>query len=109
MKIKLEPQKTSLRLSKSEFQGLLKLGTLSENTIFPNGNEIGFMVTLGNNQHFSFEDNQLQLVLPNQLIQSYKPNKVGLSFEFQCDNSSLHKLVFEVDIKKAPLGAPFSQ
>lgn len=106
MKVKLEPQKTSLRLSKDEFQQLLKCRTLSEKTIFPDGNEIGLIVELGNDQHFSFEENLIRCILPNQLIQAYKPNKVGLSFEFHGANGIRHKLIFEIDIKKPPLGAP---
>lgn len=106
MKVRLEQQRTSLRLSKDEFQNLLNFETLSERTVFPDGHEIGFVVELGKNQHFSFENNLLRFILPNQLIQIYKPNKVGLSFEFQDGDSISHELIFEVDIKKAPLGAP---
>lgn len=104
MKIKLEAQKTSLRLSKNEFQILLNTHSLSEKTTFPGGNSIEFTVKLDNEQHFSYKEGEMLFLLPNQLLHAYKPSKSGLSFKFQVDNIQKHELVFEVDIKKSPLG-----
>lgn len=104
MKIKLEAQKTSLRLSKDEFQSLLNKGSLSERTVFPGGNSITFKVELENEQNFSYKEGEMLFLLPNQLLHAYKPGKAGLSFKFQVDSSQKHELVFEVDIKKPPLG-----
>jgi len=104
LKVKLEPQKTSLRLSKDEFQTLKNQYSLSEQTIFPDGKTLNFHLALDVEQHFSFDGSDMRFILPNQLIFAYKPAKSGLSFKYQCGNGISHMLVLEVDIKKPPLG-----
>lgn len=105
MKVKLEAQKTTIRLSKDEFQSLLDIGSLSEQTTFPGGKSLSFKIELDMEQYLSFKDNEMLFVLPNQLLHAYKPNKSGLAFKFHVDSNQTHQLVFEVDIKKPPLGA----
>ncbi|MBT5073066.1 MAG: hypothetical protein HOJ34_01760 [Kordiimonadaceae bacterium] len=105
MKVKLEAQKTSIRLSKDEFQKLLNTGLLDEQTTFPGGNSLTFKIELDIEQNFSFKDNEMLFVLPDQLLHAYKPSKSGLSLKFHVDSNQKHELVFEVDIKKPPLSS----
>ena len=102
MKIRLEHNKTSLRISKTEFEQLLKDKNLSSVTSFPNGKDMTFLVSLTNEQKLSFAGNSISIELPNHKISNYSPEKIGLSFYFQLDNNN-HELLFEVDIKKKPL------
>lgn len=103
MKIKLESQKTSLRLSRDEFQLLLDRGTLSECTIFPGGRKLDFQVDLEMEPYLNFDGDKVHIVLPNQFVRTYNPSKSGLSFHFFVNKDKKHHLVFEVDIKKQPL------
>lgn len=103
MKIRLEQNKTSLRISKPELELLIKEKNLSNTTTFPNGNDMTFLVSLANEQRLSFEGKHIIIELPNHIISSYSPEKIGLSFYFQLDSNNSHELLFEVDIKKKPL------
>lgn len=103
MKLRLEPQKTTLRLSKDEFQTLLEIGELSESTLFPCDNALYLHVKLDEAQSFKLENNRFLISLPNHQLKNYHPAKTGLSFKFQIDSQMDHKLIFEVDIKKKPL------
>ncbi|MDC1428430.1 hypothetical protein N8199_00875 [Emcibacteraceae bacterium] len=105
MKVKLETKKTSLRLSKDEFQTLCQKNRLQEKIYFPGEKCLKISVELEAVQFFKFEDNQIQFGLPKHLIQIYKPNKAGLSLQFQCDKGRIHTVIFEVDIKKPPLSS----
>lgn len=103
MKIRLEPEKTTLRISNAEFTVLLNEGTLSNMSALPGGENIEYRLSLKSQQFFHYGNNLFQIELPKQIIQSYKPNKIGLSFYFQLDNQEQHHFIFEVDIKKKPL------
>ncbi|MCC3862058.1 DUF7009 family protein [Pseudemcibacter aquimaris] len=103
MKLRIEPKKTTLRLSKAEFQSFLDTGELSQITHFPGGGNISISAQLDHDPSFMVKDNRFQIKLPNHLLREYKPSKSGISFEFQLDNGESHELVFEVDIKKKPL------
>lgn len=103
MKIRLEPHKTTLRLSKVEFTKLLNDGNLSEKTDLPGGSTIEVHLFLKEQQSFKYKNNLFHFELPNQVIRSYKPSKTGLSFYFQLDTKNQHEFLFEVDIKKKPL------
>ncbi|HPF46135.1 MAG: hypothetical protein KDF58_04500 [Alphaproteobacteria bacterium] len=103
MKLKLEPQKTSLRLSKEEFEKLLVENHLFQESVFPGGKTMKLNVELDTTQFLSFQDDEISIGLPNRLLLSYRPDKRGLSFKFQCGNNLGHELVFEVDIKRPPL------
>ena len=104
MKIKFESQKTSLRLSKDEFSTLRNYSSIKEETILPDGKTLQFLVELDNDQYFHFNDDKFHFVLPNHLIHAYTPRKEGLCFKFQCGDGTSHTVVFEIDIKKPPLG-----
>jgi hypothetical protein len=106
LKVKLEPQKTSLRLNKEEFQTLRQKNQLQEELLFPGGKRLNITVLLESIQFFSFEGDEMRFGLPNHIIQIYKPSKVGLSLKFQRGKDEFHTVIFEVDIKKPPLGAP---
>ena len=103
MKIRLEPQKTTLRISKAEFSELIKVGMLSDSFALPGGQNIELYVSLNDQPQYHYEKNQFNLKLPEKNILAYKPNKIGLSIYFQLDNKDHHHLLYEVDIKKKPL------
>jgi hypothetical protein len=103
LKVKLETKKTSLRLSKDEFQTLCQKNRLQEEIHFPGGKYLKITVELDTVQFFKFEDDQIQFGLPKHLIQIYRPTKAGLSFKFQSGKDPTHTVIFEVDIKKPPL------
>ncbi len=105
MKIRLEPQKTSLRISKIEFEQLLQDQSLHSSTTFPNGETLAMDVVLAENKKLTFSPGSLTFELPNREIINHKPSKKGLTFYFQLDNKQVHELLFEVDIKKKPLGS----
>lgn len=108
MKVRLEAQKTTLRLNKEEFEALKNQAILSETTLFPGGQSIEFNARLGEEKVLQFSDNKMTFILPNQSIQCYTPSKVGLSFIFQVGSAENHEVIFEVDIKKPPLGSKSS-
>ena len=105
MKIRLESQKTSLRISKSEFEKLLADGKLETVTLFPNGEKLALSVTLSAKEELNYRPGSISIALPNRDIQDHKPSKTGLSYYFQLDNMTDHELLFEVDIKRKPLGS----
>lgn len=105
MKIRLEPEKTSLRISKTEFKSLLSEDSLSCKTTFPNGKTMAINVSLADEEALSYQCDTITVALPNQRIRGYTPGKMGLSFYFEIDNTGTHELLFEVDIKKKPLGS----
>ncbi len=105
MKIRLEPQKTYIRLSKPEYQELLKTGFLAGETIFSQGAKLKFCLELKDQQNLHFSDHTLHFALPNQQIQQHTPKKTGLSFYFQIDSNLNHELIFEVDIRKPRLSS----
>ena len=77
---------------------------MSEQTLFPGGNHLNFTLRLGDEQSFDFVDNDIQFNLKNRKIENHKPSKIGLIFDFPMVNDTTHRVVFEVDIKKSPLG-----
>ncbi len=109
MKLRLEPNKTCLRLSKSEFEQFLSVGQLGCCTTFPNGETLSISVTLGSEEGLTYNSNHLDIELPSVQITEHKPNKTGLSFYFRLDNDNNHQLIFEVDIKKPRLRSSHSQ
>lgn len=108
MKIRLEPNKTSIRLSKSEFEQLVNIGKLGCSTTFPNGETLSISVTLSTEKGLAYNGNHIDIELPTHQIKGHKPNKAGISFYFQLDNENEHLLIFEVDIKKPRLGSSHS-
>ncbi len=108
MKLRLETNKTSIRLSKSEFEQLLNIGNLLCSTEFPNGETLSINVTLGQEKGLVYNHNHLDIELPIHQIKEHKPNKAGISFYFQLDNEANHQLIFEVDIKKPRLESSHS-
>ena len=104
MKIRLEHQKTSLRLSKDEFSQLLLGNELHDRTIFPDGTIFMFKTSLSDKPGLTFLNQCLSIELPTRDLKDHKPDKRGLSFYFQLDNDKEHELLLEVDIKKKPLG-----
>ncbi len=105
MKIRLEPQRTSLRISKSEFERLLTEQKLTSETHFPNGETLAINVLLGDDQSLIYSTGNIAIELPTREIRDHTPSKQGLSFCFQMEDCGAHELVFEVDIKKKPLGS----
>ena len=103
MKVKLEHQKTSLRLSKEEFHQLRNENILQEEIIFPCDRILKIVVELRYDQFFNFSGDEIRFGLPNQIIENYKPSKSGLPFIFQCGNGKVQTVIFEVNIKKTPL------
>ena len=103
MKIKLEPEKTTLRISKNELKVLLLDQKLFDSIILPGGKQVKINVSVGDTELYLFNENQFLIELPKHLIDDYKPSKTGLSFYFQIDNQKIHQLIFEVDIRKRPL------
>jgi len=84
---------------------LLAQGVHCENSTFPNGNTIQLSLSIGKEKHLSYEHDEIRIILPNQLIQDYKPSKIGISLIFHMDSNNSHEIIFEVDIKKAPLSS----
>lgn len=105
MKVRFEPQKTTLRLSKDELSHLLNQNELLESTTFPGGGSLNFHLSLDDAQSFNFDDDCFTFTLPDKLIRNYRPSKSGIIFEFQLDSKNIHQLLFEVDIKKKPLNS----
>ena len=105
MKIKLESQKTIVRVNKEELRTLLDCGELVENTIFPDGRRLDFQVKLELEPYLNFDGDKIFIALPRQLIRTHKPSKKGISFRFLINKDDKHHLLFEVDIKKPPLSA----
>ena len=103
MKVRLEPQKTTLRINKAEFSELIKVGMLFDSFALPGGENVELYVSLNDQKQYYYEKNQFHLKLPEKKILAYIPSKIGLSFYFQLDNKDQHHLLFEVDIKKKPL------
>ncbi len=103
MKIRLEPNKTTLRLSKIEFSELLKCRFLSDSYELPGDQAIDIYLKLEETDNFIYENNSFRISLPNRLIDDYKPCKNGLTFYFQLDNKKKIQVLFEVDIKKKPI------
>lgn len=102
MKIRLEPNKTTLRLSKIEFSELLKCRILSDSYQLPDNQSIDIHLRLEETENFIYQNNSFYINLPIRLIDNYKPNKTGLAFYFQLDNKMKIQFLFEVDIKKKP-------
>ncbi len=65
---------------------------------------MNFTLRLGDEQSFDFVENDIQFVLKRRKIENHKPSKIGLIFDFPTVNDMTHRVVFEVDIKKSPLG-----
>ncbi|MDG1708730.1 MAG: hypothetical protein P8H03_08200 [Emcibacteraceae bacterium] len=105
MKIRFESQKTTIRLRKDEFSEYLDKNELIESTIFPDGKQFTFHLKLSDEKSFAVNDGFFHICLPQKVIRNYSPSKVGISFEFQLDNTKPHLLIFEVDIKKKPLNS----
>jgi hypothetical protein len=103
MKIRFEPQKTTLRLSKDEFNTLLENNEISESTTFPDESSLEFCLKIEEEQDFQFKEGHFLITLSAKSIREYKPAKVGITFMFQLGNKSVHKIILEVDIKKKPL------
>lgn len=103
MKIRIEVDKTTVRLNKIEFQDLLNNHELSQESVYPDGNKLRVELNLATDQELTFNDNALKIVLPIKEVAEHTPNKVGLTFNFQKNNEIKHCLLFEVDIKRPPL------
>ncbi|MDG1996736.1 MAG: hypothetical protein P8J14_09595 [Emcibacteraceae bacterium] len=103
MKVRFEPLKTTVRLSKDEFSEYLCKNELIESTLFPGGKQLTFHLKLNDEKSFTFNDDHFHISLPNKVIRPYRPSKIGVSVEFPLDSDNFHILLFEVDIKKKPL------
>ena len=103
MKIRLEPDKTTLRISKDELNTLLLDQKLFDSINLPGGKQLNINVSINEDELYLFDKNQFLIELPKHLIDDYEPSKTGLSFYFQIDNQKHHQLIFEVDIRKKPL------
>ncbi len=105
MKLRLEVGKTTIRLNKDELQKLISSSQLSQDSVFPDGNKFSLQVKLGKEQNISFTQSKLAILLPAQNVINHKPDKSGLSFDFGESGNNHHQVLFEVDIKKTPLGS----
>lgn len=103
MKVRFEPFKTTLRLSKAEFAEYLSKDEIIESILFPGGKQLTFHLKLTDEKSFVVNDDHFHISLPNHVVRSYRPSKAGISVEFQIDSNNSHILLFEVDIKKKPL------
>lgn len=105
MKIKFSHLTTVIRVGKDEFNILQDRGYLYEDTSFPGGKILKFELSLNQNAAICLNDNKLEISLPSLDIHNHRPSKIGLSYQIPMENENIHHVIFEVDIKKSPLGS----